>query len=431
MRILVDTGPLRQRDFRRLWGAGAITAVGAQLTAVAVPLQIYALTGSSVYVGLAGLAGFAPMVAAALGGGAVADAADRRRVLLATNGGLGGTSVLLWLQAGIHLRSAAVLLLLVAVQQAMFGASAAAGGAVIPRLVPAAMLPAANALQSTAVWSAGIAGPLLAGALIPIAGLQALYLADAVALCATLWAVWRLPALPPSGSSGRHGGLRQIAEGFRLLAAGDVLRVTYLADFAALFLGLPSALFPQLARGTFGPASAGILYAALPAGGVLAGLLSGSFTRTRHHGVAVAGSVCAWGVTIAAFGLVRSLASAACLLGLAGGALIMLSAFRKAIVQTVATDDLRGRLQGADTVVAAGGPRLAGVAHGAAAAAFGTTWAVTGGGVLTVAVMLALILGCPGFRRYQAPAAGPDASTCVTRSFPGSQSPGRPVSTGL
>jgi hypothetical protein len=398
---MVDVGPLKLGDFRRLWAAGAVTAVGSQLTAVSVPVQIYALSRSSAYIGLAGLVGFAPMVVAALWGGALADAVDRRRILLVTNGGIGVTSVLLWGQAVLDLRSIGVLLFLVAVQQALFGANAAASGAVVPRLVPAADLPAANALQSTVVWFAGIAGPLLAGGLLPILGSETLYLADATALCATLWAVWRLPPLPPGDGTARRAGLRQIVEGFRLLATNHVLLVAYLADFAALFLGLPAALFPQLARESFGASHVGVLYAAISVGGVAAGLFSGSFTRIRRHGVAVATAVCVWGLAIAGFGLAHSLASAACLLALAGGALIVLGVFRKAILQTAATDGLRGRLQGADTVVAAGGPRLAGFAHGAAGAALGTTWTVTGGGVLTIAVMLTLVLASPDFRRYR------------------------------
>lgn len=402
-RVLVDVGPLRSGDFRRLWAAGVVTAVGSQLTAVAVPVQIYALTGSSAYVGLAGLVGFAPMVVAALWGGALADAVDRRRMLLVTNGGIGVTSVLLWAQAVLVLRSVGVLLFLVAAQQALFGANAAASGAVVPRLVPAPDLPAANALQSTVVYFAGIAGPLLAGGLLPILGSQTLYLADATALCATLWAVWRLPPLPPGDGTARRASLQQILAGFRLLATNNVLLVAYLADFAALFLGMPAALFPQLARESFGASHVGILYAAISVGGVAAGLFSGSFTRTRRHGVALATAVCLWGLAIAGFGLARSLASAACLLALAGAALIVLSVFRKSILQTVATDGLRGRLQGADTVVATGGPRLAGFAHGVAGGAFGATWTVTGGGVLTIAAMLTLVLASPDFRRYRAP----------------------------
>ncbi|WP_052745164.1 MFS transporter [Streptomyces sp. WM6386] len=390
--MLVDVRPLRGGAFRRLWAAGLVTGLGAQLTAVVVPLQLYGFTGSSAYVGLAGLVGFAPMAAAALWGGALADVRDRRRVLLVTTAGIGVTSLLLWAQARAGLRSVGVLLVLVGVQQALFGANAAVGRAVVPRLVPPESLAAANALQSTVVMSAGIAGPLLAGVLLPVVGARTLYLADAVAVCATVWAVWRLPPLPALGCAGKRAGVREIADGFRFVARRQVLLLVYLADFAALFLGLPTALFPQLAQETFQPSDIGVLYAALSAGGVLAGLFSGAFTRVGRHGVAVAVSVGVWGLAVAGFGVAGSLVAAAGWLALAGGALLVLGVFRRTVLQTAVPDGMRGRLQGIDTVVAAGGPRLGDLAHGVAGATFGAGWAVTGGGLLTVSVAIVLLL---------------------------------------
>lgn len=411
-RVTADLRPLRTAPFRRLWTSRAVTAVASQLTAIAVPVQVYDITGSSAYVGWAALAGLLPMVVAALWGGAVADAVDRRRMLLVTSTGIALTSALLWAQAAAGLESVAVLLVLIAVQQALFGANSAASGAVTPRLIAADLLPAANALQSTVMYFGGISGPLLAGALIPLTGLGTLYLIDAIALCLTVWAVVRLPALPPRGEV-RGAVVRRIGEAFRHVTRHQVLLVAYLADFTALFFGMPVALFPQVAHEVFGaPAGGGfaigVLYAALSAGALAAGLLSGLFTRARRHGVMVASAVCAWGLAIAAFGLARSLWPAALLLAASGAALMVLSVFRKTILQTAATDELRGRMQGFDTVVAAGGPRLAGFAHGTAGAAFGTTWAISGGGILAVVVMLAAVAAFPAFRRYRGaePASG-------------------------
>ncbi|MFG2732047.1 MFS transporter [Streptomyces canus] len=404
-RLLVDVRPLRVGEFRRLWAAGIVTALGAQLTAVVVPLQIYEFSGSSAFVGLAGLVGLAPMAAAALWGGALADVRDRRRVLLTTTIGIGVTSLLLWAQAWANLRSVGVLLVLVAVQQALFGANSTVSRAVTPRLVRPELLTAANALQSTVLLSAGITGPLLAGGLLPVVGSRTLYLADAVAVCATVWAVWRLPALPPDGAGERRQSavLRQIADGVRFVTRHQVLLVVYLADFVALSLGLPTALFPQLAAETFHPSDIGVLYAAVSAGGVLAGLFSGAFTRVGRHGVAVAVSVGVWGLAVAGFGLAHSLVSAVAWLLPAGGALLALGVFRRTVLQSAVPDGMRGRLQGIDTVVAVGGPRLGDLLHGSAGAALGVTWTVTGGGVLTVVAALALLLLFPGFRRHRAP----------------------------
>ncbi|MEU6375553.1 MFS transporter [Streptomyces sp. NPDC046909] len=396
--MLVDVRPLRVGAFRRLWAAGIVTGLGAQFTAVVVPLQLYGFTESSAYVGLAGLVGFVPMAAAALWGGALADVRDRRRVLLVTTAGIGVTSLLLWANP----RSVGLLLALIAVQQALFGANAAVGRAVVPRLVPPESLTAANALQSTVVLSAGIAGPLLASVLLPVVGAPTLYLADAVAVGATVWAVWRLPPLPPDGGGPRkRAGVREIADGFRFVARRQVLRVVYLADFAALFLGLPTALFPQLAAERFQPSDIGVLYAAASAGGVLAGLFSGAFTGLRRHGLAIAASVGVWGLAIAGFGLSGSLVMACAWLLLAGAALLTLGVFRRTVLQSAVPDGMRGRLQGIDTVVAAGGPRLGDLAHGMAGAAVGATGAVVAGGLLTVTAALALFLLFPAFRHHR------------------------------
>jgi hypothetical protein len=184
----------------------------------------------------------------------------------------------------------------------------------------------------------------------------------------------------------------------------QILLVVYLADFAALSLGLPTALFPQLAAETFHPSDIGVLYAAVSAGGVLAGLFSGALARVGRHGVAVAVSVGVWGLAVAGFGLAHSLVAAVAWLLPAGGALLALGVFRKTVLQSAVPDGMRGRLQGIDTVVAVGGPRLGDLLHGTVGAALGVTWTVTGGGVLTVAAALALLLLFPGFRHHRAPA---------------------------
>jgi hypothetical protein len=410
-RRIFDVRPLRAAAFARLWAASWVTAVGSQLTAVAVPLEIYGFSGSSAYVGLASLAGFVPMVVAALWGGAIADAVDRRRMMLVTSAGIGVTSVLLWAQAAAGLKSVAVLLPLIAVQQAMFGANAAVGGAVVPRLVPPGLLPGANALQSMSVWFAGIVGPLLAGVLMPLVGARMLFLFDAIAMCPTLWAIARLPALPPAGRdvaarAGRARG-RQVADGFRYLVRHRILLVAYAVDFVTLFFGLPTALFPEIAHQRFGGqaaggAVAGSLFAAISAGGVVAAVLAWLFSGSRRPGAMMAAAACVWAGAIAGFGVTRSLPAALALLVIAGGALVILGVFRKTILQAAATDHMRGRMQGMDLAVAAGGPRLASAAHGLIGAVLGTAWAVTGGGLLVAASMLILLAAFPGFVRCQA-----------------------------
>ncbi|MFG3275893.1 MFS transporter [Streptomyces luteogriseus] len=405
-RWAMDTRPLRRPAYRRLWGSTIVTAVGSQLTAVAVPKQIYDITGSSAWVGAASLAGLVPLIVFALCGGAIADTMDRRKLLLITNSGIAVTSLLFWLQAFVGLESVGALMLLLAVQQAFWGLNAPARNASIARLVPGDELPAANALGSTVMQTGQVAGPLLAGALIPVIGLPELYLIDALALCVTVWAVHRLPALPPlAGTAVRRAGVKEIAAGFRYISGHTVLLLSFLADIIAMVLGMPRALFPQLASQTYAPygegLALGLLFAAIPVGAVLGGLFSGTFSRARRHGWMVIGAVVAWGVAIAGFGLSRSLWVAVAFLALAGVADMVSMVFRGAILLSAATDEMRGRMQGVFTVVVAGGPRLADVLHGTAGSAFGPRTAVAGGGLLVVAVMLVLAAAVPALRRYR------------------------------
>ncbi|MEU0211800.1 MFS transporter [Streptomyces canus] len=405
-RWAMDTRPLRIPAYRRLWSSTIVTAVGSQLTAVAVPKQIYDITGSSAWVGAASMAGLLPLIVFALWGGAVADSMDRRKLLLITNSGIAVTSVLFWLQAVSGLDSVATLMVLLAVQQAFWGLNAPARNASIARLVPEAQLPAANALGSTVMQTGQVVGPLLAGVLIPVIGLPELYLIDALALCVTVWAVYRLPSLPPlAAAAARRAGVREIAEGFRYISAHKVLLLSFLADIIAMVFGMPRALFPQLASETYASydegVALGLLFAAIPIGAVVGGLFSGVFSRARRHGWMVIGAVVAWGVAITGFGLSGSLWLAVLFLAAAGVADMVSMVFRGAILLSAATDEMRGRMQGVFTVVVAGGPRLADVLHGTAGSAFGARPAVAGGGILVVAVMLTLAFTFPALRRYR------------------------------
>jgi MFS family permease len=409
---LADTRPLRTPAYRRLWSAGIVTVVGAQLTVVAVPTQIYHLTGSSAYVGLTGLFGLVPLVVFGLWGGAIADAVDRRLLLLLTGSGIAAVSLALWVTAATGVGGVWAILALFAVQSAFLAVNQPTRSAVIPRLLPADQLPAANALNMTVVQAGAVAGPLLAGVLIPVVGLSTLYLLDALALLTTLWATWRLPAVPPAAPEGRRqrAGLREVLAGFRYVALHKVLLVSFLVDVVAMGFGMPRVVFPEMAVKTFGDPTGGgialgLLFAAIPIGMVVAGLFSGWLHRVHRQGVAVTAAICVWGLGVALFGLTRSLWLAVLCLAVAGAGDLVSSVYRSSMLQTVATDEMRGRMQGVFIVVVAGGPRLADLWHGPAAAWFGPGPAATAGGVAVVVVALAVVARYPAFWRYR-PGAG-------------------------
>jgi MFS family permease len=412
--LLADTRPLQDPHFRRLWVANIITVVGAQLTVVAVPAQIYAITGSSAYVGLTGLFGLVPLVVFGLWGGALADAMDRRTLLVVTTAGLIGTSALFWAQAAAGNENVWLLLGLFSVQQAFFAVNQPTRSAVLPKLLPAELLPAANSLNMTVFQAGAIAGPLVAGALIPVFGFAWLYLIDTVTLLATLSAVVRLPRLPVEGPV-TSPGLRSVIDGLRYLRGHPVLLMSFVVDIIAMVFGMPRALFPEMAHTSFGGPDEGglafaLLFAAIPAGAVLGGVFSGWVSRIDRQGLAVIWSIVVWGLAMTGFGLAAGLAggSPGVFLGVAvgmlviGGAADMVSAaFRTSMLQAAASDAVRGRLQGIFIVVVAGGPRVADVTHGAAAAVVGTSVAAAGGGVLVVVGTVVAALAVPAFVRYR------------------------------
>ncbi|MCM6773040.1 MFS transporter [Nocardia sp. CDC159] len=420
MKLLADVAPLRHPDYRRLWTTNIVTVIGAQLSVVAVPQQIFQITHSSGYVGLAGLFGLVPLIVFGLWGGALADVMDRRKLLLITSSGTGLTALGFWAQAAAGLDNVWLVFGLFAVQQSFFAVNQPTRSAIIPRLLPGELLPAANSLNSTVMQVGAIAGPVLAGMLIPVTGLSTLYLLDAVALLATLWAVWRLPPVPPTGAV-RRAGLRSVIEGFSYLATQRILLASFAVDIVAMVFGMPRALFPQIAHDTFGDpvgggSALGLLFAALSAGAVAGGICSGWLGHVRRQGLAVVICIALWGVGMVGFGLAVGLTGdrLSCDVGLwialaclaFGGAVDMFSAaLRTTMLQQVATDEMRGRLQGVFIVVVAGGPRIGDVAHGFAAAALGTAVASAGGGALVVAGMVVAAVIFPAFVRYRVPRA--------------------------
>ncbi|WP_336087149.1 MFS transporter [Nocardia sp. SSK8] len=416
MKLLADTEPLRNRDYRRLWTTNIVTVVGAQLSVVAVPQQIFQITGSSGYVGLAGLFGLVPLVVFGLWGGALADVMDRRTLLIITTAGTGVTAVAFWVQAALGMSNVWLVLGLFAVQQAFFAVNQPTRGAAIARLLPPEQIAAASSLSMTVQNVGMIAGPVLAGLLIPVLGLPTLYLLDAIALLATLWAVSKLPSFPPTGDQ-RRAGLRTVIDGFRYLTAQRILLASFVVDIIAMVFGMPRALFPQIAHETFhdpaeGGVALGLLFAAISAGAVLGGVFSGWVPRIRRQGLAVIVCIAIWGVAMVGFGLAVGLTGHLFGLGVwlwiavaflaLGGAVDMISAaLRTAMLLNVSTDEMRGRLQGVFIVVVAGGPRIGDVAHGFAAASLGTAVAAAGGGVLVVIGVVLAALAFPAFIRYR------------------------------
>jgi MFS family permease len=406
----IDTRPLRHPPYRRLFVGNAVSNFGFQFTAVAVPVQMYALTHSSLYVGLLGLVGLVPLVVFGVWGGAISDTVDRRRLLLASSLLMWTSTLALLTQALLGLHQPWLLLVLIALQSTAFSVSAPTRTAIIPRLVPAAEIPSANTLNTTMFNAAMVAGPLVGGLLVRTGEDRYVawaYLVDALAFLAALWATWRLPSIPPhadatSGSAGpgRVAGWREVREGFAFIASSPVLWLSFAIDIAAMVLALPRSLFPQVAAQHFGPGSIGLLYAAIGMGSVVAGLTSGWIGRVRRQGLALVVAVVVWGLAVAAAGLAGYLWLAVLFMAMGGAADLVSAVYRQSILQTYAPDGFQGRMQGVFIAVVAGGPRLGDLRAGYMATLVGPTVAWVGGGVAAAVVAAGLALAFPVLLRY-------------------------------
>ncbi|HZN76973.1 MAG TPA: MFS transporter [Micromonosporaceae bacterium] len=402
-RHTIDLRPLRHQPYRRLFTSSAASNFGFQFTAVAVPVQMFALTRSSFWVGLIGVAGLLPLLIFGIWGGAVSDAVDRRKLLLASSTLQFVTTLALLVQALLGVRSPELLLVLVAGQAGAFAISGPTRRAMLPRLVSPAELPAANTLDTTMFNGAMVAGPLAAGVLVASAGVGAAYAVDALAFGVVLWATLRLPSVPPT-NGGQRAGLRDIKDGLVFIAASPVLLLSFAVDIAAMVLAMPRALFPQVAAERFGgEAAIGWLFSAIAIGSVLAGLTSGWIGRVRRQGLALVLAVVVWGLAVGAAGLAHSLWLAVALLALGGAADLVSAVYRQTILQTYAPDQLQGRLQGVFIAVVAGGPRLGDLRAGTMAAAWGVSVSWAGGGLAAAVVALIVALSFPALLRWTRP----------------------------
>ncbi|SDT72142.1 MFS transporter [Actinoplanes derwentensis] len=412
---MIDTRPLSVPTFRRTWIGNSTSYFGFQFTAVAVPVQMFAITGSATWVGLLGVAGLVPLLIFGLWGGAAADVVDRRKLLLVSSVVTWVTTVVLLVQAVLGVRSGHLLLLLTAIQAAGFAVSSPARQAIVPRIVPEPMVPSANTLNYTASTAGGVLGPLAAGVIMGVwstgSGVIVAYAFDALLFTVTFWATWRLPAIPPAASSASSFGaskekpsvgLRGIAIGLKFLVTQPVLLLSFGIDLVAMVFAMPRALFPVVAEEQFGGGSAvGWLYSAIAIGAMIGGLTSGWIGRVKRQGLALIVAVVGWGLAIGLAGLAHSLWLMVLLLALAGMADLVSAVYRQTIMQTFAPDHLRGRLQGVFTVVVAGGPRLGDLRAGATAdlTSVGTSW--VGGGLVAAGLAVVLGLASPALIRYR------------------------------
>src|SRR5215472_1263736 len=408
-RLLTDITPLRESPhFRTLWVGTTLSSVGGALTMFALPLQIYDITRSPFAVGALGIVRLVPTLTVGLLGGAIADAVDRRKLVLLTSFGQAGLAALLAAQAFAGLSALWLLYLLASLSSALSAVSQPARRSLVPSLLRPERLAAGLALNRVTFQVMLTGGPALAGVITAASGghLQACYLLDTVSFAGSVYGVARLPAMPPQPGAARPGP-RAIAQALGFLRRSPVLAGAFLTDLNATIFGLPVALFPAINAERFGgnPTTLGLFTTAIGVGGLVSSALTGPVGRTARQGSVMLGAVAIWGAAFAGFALARPLWLVLGTLALAGAADTVTVVLRGTIVQTVATDEFRGRVTAAEYVIGAGGDSLGGLECGALGSLTSPTISALSGGVATVVLSGLIALAMPAFARYRAPSA--------------------------
>nr|WP_258067325.1 MULTISPECIES: MFS transporter [unclassified Rathayibacter] len=417
---VLDASPLRESPaFARLWAGNVISGIGGQMTIVAVGLHIYELTGSTLAVALVGVVALVPTVIAGLYGGMLADAFDRRLVLLLAAivawGSTAGIAALAWLGAETPLS----LYALTAVNAVATTVIVTTRMTLAPRLLRTELVPAAAALGGIASGVEVTVGPALAGVLVASSGFAITYTIDVVLFLAAFLGIAGLPALVPEGERQRPG-LESLRYGLGFLKGAPNIRMSFLVDIVAMTFGQPRVVFPAAAAVLLGggAVTVGALTAAFAIGALLSGVFSGRLTGVRRQGLAIGRSIQVYGAFVVAFGavllgaaLVKHDASApnAVLIALAAVALAgagasdnISSIFRQTMLQTAVPDNMRGRLQGVFIVVVTGGPRVGDLYTGLLASLALLWLPPLAGGLAIIAILAAVLRLRPGFRAYDA-----------------------------
>ena len=405
--LTLDLSPLRHhREYRAILIGQAINGMGAQVTRIALPYQLYVITHSALALGALSTVQLAGILLFSLVGGAVADAVDRRALLFCTQTALCAVSTCLALMALANQSTPWLLFLLAFLGSAFSALDSPARSALIPRLVTRERLSAAISINQATFQTASVIGPGLGGLLIAWGGLPAAYGVDAATFSAAFVALLALPRIQPLHDVPRPS-LESVLEGLRFVRQVPVILSGFVIDLDAMVFGLPVALFPVLALDFFhaGPQGLGLLVSAPAVGAVIGVVTSGWLQRARRQGRVLIGVVGVWGAAITLFGLMPSLPLAMLFLAVAGGADAISAILRSTINQLTSPDALRGRVSSLHMMVVTSGPRLGDIEATMVASATSAQFSVVSGGLACLLGLLLVARRFPELARYDAAAA--------------------------
>lgn len=401
--VRMDVTPLRDsRDFRLLFLAGTVFYLGGMVSYVAIPFQVYRLTGSNLAVGAIGIAELVPIVVFGLWGGALADHVDRRRLLVST--GLAQLAITAVLGANAFRDEPSVLLIFVlsGFLSAFSSMQRPSREALEPRTVRHDQITAANALSSFGMQVGVLIGPAIGGLLIAFVGIGWCFVVDVAGLVAATVLFFLMRPYPHAGET-TPPSLRAIKEGVVYAARRRDLLGTYLVDIAAMLLAMPVVLFPALVQDIFEqPELLGLLYSAETVGAMVATATSGWVGRVHHHGRAIVVAALAYGAAIALMGLAPGLLTAAAFLAVAGAADMISGIFRSTVWNQTIPDHMRGRLAGIEMLSYSLGPLGGQVRAGLVADAWSVRGSITSGGIACVVGVTATALWLRDFWSYDA-----------------------------
>ncbi len=392
---------LRSRDFRLILIGQLVSLTGSQMQQVGVAWQLWQMTHSAWSLGVLGFFRVAPIIVLGIGGGVIADAVDRRRLMIVTQLALGSTSAVLALATWRGQLTSGGIYALAAAAGVASSLDAPARQSLIPQLVPRQHLGNALSLHTTAFQLAGVIGPAIGGFVLASAGLVVVYACDALSFLVVVAALLLLEYRPAEAPTGRVS-MEAVKEGLSFLRRRPILMSTMVLDFLATFFGGSMLLMPIFADQLLhvGPRGLGALYAAQPVGAFVAAVGMSLLPPVHRQGPAVLWSVAAYGASIAVFGASHSFGLALVCLGLSGAADTVSMVVRQTLRQLLTPDEMRGRVTAVGMIFFRGGPQLGEVEAGAVAKLFSARISVVSGGllcILAVAMTAALV---PSLRRY-------------------------------
>lgn len=389
MRILIDLTPLRNSlPFARLWLAGVLVSVSAQMMQMGVAWALYNQTGSSLVVGGLGLAIGVPTVAFGLLGGALTDTRRPRMLgIIGVSGQLGATVALLAITFFVGFSPAPTYAAVIC--QSAFGAmTSPTRRPYIRHLIAPSSIPAAMSLYMLSMNFGQILGPILGGVLLSRNTVATLFAIHALCLVMYLVSVVMLPDIPPA--SHERQTIFAVGEGLRLAWRIRDIRVVLLVDIIATLFALPLALLPALNQEIFkGDAvSYGLLLGALSSGGALGTLFSGWIGRVRHPVKLVVLLTLVWCCGIAALAVGSLFFVALVALFLMGISDAWSVITQQIVTQTSAPDSALGRVGSIQSIVGMAGPQLGNFRAGALGSTLGTRPAIMVGSTMAIILII-------------------------------------------